>query len=56
MELEIEEIIILGNNIVGSEKRYKIRLKGTNITLNVRAENDEDAIEKAMKIINGLEG
>ncbi|MCE4607042.1 MAG: hypothetical protein F7B59_06930 [Desulfurococcales archaeon] len=54
MELEIEEIIILGDNSIGSEKRYKIRVRGTNIILNVRAENDEEAMEKAVKILENL--
>lgn len=55
MELEIEEIVILGDNSIGSEKRFRIKVKGTNITLNIRAETEEEAMEKAVKIMESLQ-
>jgi hypothetical protein len=55
VELEVEEVVILGDKGVGSEKRYRIRLKGTKIVLNIRAENEEEAVEKAMKILSDLQ-
>ncbi len=48
-ELEIvEEYELLG------EKRYRLRIKGTSIYLNVAADNPEKAVEKAIKMINDM--
>jgi len=48
-ELEIvEEYELLG------EKRYRLRIKGTSIYLNVAADTPDQAIEKAIKMINDM--
>ena len=36
------------------EQRYRVKLVGTNIVVNVQAENPEEALEKATKIIQSL--
>jgi len=41
----IEEYIIEG------QRRYKIRLKGTNIIVNVEAQNDEEALRKVAELM-----
>lgn len=50
VELElIEEYELLG------EKRFRFRIKGTNIVINVGASNLEEAREKAIKIIEDMQ-
>jgi len=50
VELElIEEYELLG------EKRFRFRVKGTNIVINVGASNLEEAREKAIKIIEDMQ-
>jgi len=49
LDLEvIEEYELLG------EKRFRVRIKGTNIVLNVSAENSEDAIKKAKELVERI--
>ncbi len=49
IKLEIvEEYELLG------EKRYRLRIKGTSIYLNVAANNEQEAINKANKMIREL--
>ncbi len=54
MELEIIEVTYMGSKTPGSEKRYRVKVKGTNIILNVRAETASEAIEKARRILDDL--
>jgi len=50
VELElIEEYELLG------EKRFRFRIKGTNIVINVGASKLEEAREKAIKIIEDMQ-
>jgi hypothetical protein len=49
-ELEIvEEYELLG------EKRYRLRIKGTSIYINVAAENADEALKKAESMVNELQ-
>jgi len=49
-ELElVEEYELLG------EKRYRLRIKGTSIYLNVAAETLEEAIDKAQQMIEEMQ-
>ena len=50
VELELIETY----ELVG-EKRYRFRIKGTKIVVNVAAENESEAVEKALKLIKDLE-
>ena len=45
----IEEYELMG------EKRFRLRLKGTNIVFNVAADNRDKAVEKALEIARRLE-
>ncbi len=54
MELEIIEVTYMESKNPGSEKRYRIKVRGTNIILNVRAETADEAIEKARRILEDL--
>ena len=45
----IEEYELMG------EKRFRLRLRGTNIVFNVAAEDREKAVEKALEIARRLE-
>ena len=50
LELEIvEDYELLG------EKRYRLRIKGTSIYLNVSANNEREALEKAQNMIRELQ-
>ena len=49
MEFEIvEEFLLLG------EKRFRVRVKGSNIVFNVSASSPEEAIEKARELMERL--
>ncbi len=49
MELEIvEEYVLLG------EKRYRVRVKGTNFYVNVSAQSREEALQKAKDILEKI--
>lgn len=49
MELEIiDEYIIEGDH------RYRIKVKGTKIILNISAKNSEEALEKAKKLFEKI--
>jgi hypothetical protein len=45
----VEEYELLG------EKRYRVRIAGTSIYLNVAADNGEEALRKAQRMINELQ-
>ncbi len=45
----IEEYELMG------EKRFRLRLRGTNIVFNVAAEDREKAVEKALELARRLE-
>ncbi len=62
-------VIVYGDNMLGSseieleivekyellgEKRYRLRIRGTSIYLNIAANNEEEAINKANKMIREL--
>jgi len=44
----VEKYVFLG------DIRYRIHVLGTNIVINVKAENDEEALEKALRIIEKI--
>ncbi|MCD6113763.1 MAG: hypothetical protein J7J78_00490 [Thermoprotei archaeon] len=49
LEFEIlEEYELLG------ERRFRVRIKGTKIVLNVSAENNEEAIRKAKELVKKI--
>ncbi len=56
MELEVIESYILGEEGVGAEKRYRIKVKDTTIVLNVRASSLEEALAKARAMLASLTG
>ena len=45
------ELIIEDHYILENDSRYKVRVKGTNIIVNVSASNKDEALEKAMKLL-----
>jgi len=44
----VEEYFYLG------EKRYRFRVKGTNIIVNVRADSVDEGIEKAIEVLKKI--
>ncbi len=36
---------------VGGQRRFRLRIKGTNIILNVEAEDEEEALRKAAELM-----
>ncbi len=49
IELElIEEYVYLG------ERRFRFKIKGTNVIINVKAESVEKGVEKALEIIRKI--
>jgi hypothetical protein len=37
------------------ERRFRFRIKGTNLYINVSAENEDEALKKAMQMVKELE-
>ena len=54
MELEIIEVTYMESRTPGSEKRYRVKVKGTNIILNIRADTADEALEKARRILDDM--
>ncbi len=50
MNHEISLEVIEGYEILG-EKRFRLRVKDLNLVVNVQAENEKEAIEKAVKLL-----
>ena len=48
------ELELIEEYIINNERRFRVRIKGTNIILNVSAETLEEAAKKALDIINKL--
>ena len=45
------ELVIEDHYILENDSRYKVRVKGTNIIVNVSASSEDEALEKAMKLL-----
>ncbi len=45
------ELVIEDHYILESDSRYKVRVKGTNIIVNVSASSRDEALEKAKKLL-----
>ena len=45
------ELVIEDHYILENDSRYKVRVKGTNIIVNVSASSENEALEKAMKLL-----
>ncbi len=45
-DLEVIEVLLFMG-----EKRYRVKIKDTNIVFNVHAENSDEAIEKTLELI-----
>ena len=56
LQLEIMETYKIGpfSEKLG-ERRYRVRLVGTNIVVNIQAETPQEALEKAAKVLRRLE-
>ncbi len=55
MELEIIEVTYMESRTPGSEKRYRVKVKGTNIILNIRADTADEALDKARRILDDMQ-
>ncbi len=51
MDIPLRDLVIVEKYVFLNEKRYRIRVKGTNIVFNVKADNDEEALEKTANLI-----
>ena len=49
------EFELLEEFIINNEHRFRIKIRGTNIILNVSADSLEEAVKKALEIIKKLE-
>ncbi len=45
------DLEIIEEYIIEGQRRYRIRLKGTNIVVNVEAQNDEEALRKVAELM-----
>lgn len=54
MSLENIELEVVEQYELLGEKRYRLRIKGTSIYLNVAASDEKEALEKANKMVREL--
>ncbi len=52
-EKDYELEIVESYRLLG-EPRYRVKVKGTNLVINVHALSEDEALEKAKKIVNDL--
>ncbi len=45
------DLEIIEEYIIEGQRRYRVRLKGTNIVVNVEAQNDEEALRKVAELM-----
>ncbi len=45
------DLEIIEEYIIEGQRRYRVRLKGTNIIVNVEAQNDEEALRKVAELM-----
>ncbi len=50
MELSKKDLLIKEKYVFLGQMRYRIQVVGTNIILNISAENDDEAYEKALNM------
>ena len=50
------ELEIIEEYLLEGERRYRVRVKGTRIVLNVGASSSEEALEKAMRLYEKISG
>ncbi len=51
MESNAVDLEIIEEYIIDGQRRYRVRLKGTNIVVNVEAQNDEEALRKVAELM-----
>ncbi len=45
------DLEIIEEYIIEGQRRYRVRLKGTNIVVNVEAQNEEEALRKVAELM-----
>ncbi len=45
------DLEIIEEYVIEGQRRYRVRLKGTNIVVNVEAQNDEEALRKVAELM-----
>jgi hypothetical protein len=61
-EKKVIELELVDEYVYRGERRYRFKVKGTNIVINVRAENPEEGADKAIEVlkkigyVNGFRG
>ncbi|MEM1623205.1 MAG: hypothetical protein QXZ60_02205 [Sulfolobales archaeon] len=48
------ELDLIEEYVYWGEKRYRFRIKGTNIVVNVRADSVDEGIEKAIEVLKKI--
>ncbi|MCY0868751.1 MAG: hypothetical protein OWQ48_05955 [Desulfurococcus sp.] len=48
------DLVIIEKYMLLNEQRYRICVKGTNITVNVEASSEEEALSKALEILRNV--
>jgi len=51
LESNAVDLEIIEEYIIDGQRRYRVRLKGTNIVVNVEAQNDEEALRKVAELM-----
>lgn len=51
---KIVELDLVEEYIYGGEKRYRFKVRGTNIVINVRADSVDEGIERAIEVLKKI--
>ncbi len=51
MKSDTVDLEVIEEYIIEGQRRYRVKLKGTNIIVNVEAQNDEEALQKVAELM-----
>lgn len=51
---KVVELDLVEEYVYGGEKRYRFKVRGTNIVVNVRADNVDEGVEKAIEVLKKI--
>ncbi len=54
MEKKVIDLELIDEYVYMGEKRYRFKIKNTNIVINVRAENPEEGANKAIELLKKI--
>ncbi len=51
---KVVELDLLEEYVYAGEKRYRFKVRGTNIVVNVRADSVEEGVERAIEVLRKI--